>query len=44
MAKVMGLNELIKIIAGNTSNRFILGIDGLSRSGKTTLVKQLKGA
>jgi len=38
----MNSNELVKVIAENTSNRFILGIDGLSRSGKTTLVKQLE--
>ena len=38
----MDSNELVKVIAENTSNRFILGIDGLSRSGKTTLVKQLE--
>ncbi|PGS05808.1 kinase [Bacillus pseudomycoides] len=38
----MNSNELVKVISENTSNRFILGIDGLSRSGKTTLVKQLE--
>ncbi|MBJ8030013.1 kinase [Bacillus cereus group sp. N21] len=38
----MNSNELVKVIAENTSNRFILGIDGLSRSGETTLVKQLE--
>ncbi|MGG3521762.1 kinase [Bacillus pseudomycoides] len=38
----MNSNELVKAISENTSNRFILGIDGLSRSGKTTLVKQLE--
>lgn len=42
MEKIMNSNELVKVIAENTSNRFILGIDGLSRSGKTTLVKQLE--
>ncbi|ENQ3108601.1 uridine kinase [Bacillus sp. 491mf] len=40
----MGENErtLLKII-GNASvgNRFILGVDGLSRSGKTTIVEKL---
>ncbi|MBC6973179.1 hypothetical protein H9I32_12565 [Bacillus sp. Xin] len=39
----MCVNELIKMITENTSKRFVLGIDGLSRSGKTTFVKQLEG-
>lgn len=37
------MKKLIELISKNISNRFILGIDGLSRSGKTTLVKQLEG-
>ncbi|SFJ44886.1 MULTISPECIES: kinase [unclassified Bacillus (in: firmicutes)] len=40
----MGENEktLLKIIENiSVGSRFILGIDGLSRSGKTTLVKKL---
>ncbi|MCI0767762.1 kinase [Bacillus sp. TL12] len=36
------MKKLIELISKNISNRFILGIDGLSRSGKTTLVKQLE--
>lgn len=38
----MCINELTKIITKNTSDRLVLGIDGLSRSGKTTFVKQLE--
>ncbi|MCM3736837.1 kinase [Bacillus cytotoxicus] len=40
----MGENErllLEKIESNNKGSRFILGIDGLSRSGKTTLVNKL---
>jgi uridine kinase len=32
---------LLKVIPDNATGRFILGVDGLSRSGKTTLVKKL---
>ncbi|MGM2839649.1 kinase [Bacillus cereus group sp. BfR-BA-01511] len=38
----MSTNELINIMKKHKENRFILGIDGLSRSGKTTFVKNLK--
>ncbi|HDR6300753.1 uridine kinase [Bacillus cereus] len=38
----MSTNELIKIMKKHKENRFILGIDGLSRSGKTTFVTNLK--
>ncbi|MDD8002384.1 kinase [Bacillus cereus] len=38
----MSTNELINIMKKHKENRFILGIDGLSRSGKTTFVKKLK--
>ncbi|MDA1679180.1 kinase [Bacillus cereus group sp. TH152-1LC] len=38
----MGTNELINIMKKHKENRFILGIDGLSRSGKTTFVANLK--
>ncbi|MCR8848184.1 kinase [Rossellomorea sp. SC111] len=34
------ISELISLV--KSQNRYILGIDGLSRSGKTTLVKQLQ--
>ncbi len=39
----MNINNLIKVITENTSNRFVIGVDGLSRSGKTTFVKRLEG-
>ncbi|CAM4260174.1 kinase [Bacillus sp. GX] len=38
----MSTNELINIMKKHKGNRFILGIDGLSRSGKTTFVTNLK--
>ncbi|MDA2322984.1 kinase [Bacillus cereus group sp. Bc177] len=38
----MSTNELINIMKKHKRNRFILGIDGLSRSGKTTFVTNLK--
>ncbi|MED0875750.1 kinase [Bacillus mobilis] len=38
----MRTNELINIMKKHKENRFILGIDGLSRSGKTTFVANLK--
>ncbi len=38
----MSTHELINIIKKHKENRFILGIDGLSRSGKTTFVTNLK--
>ncbi|PEM24923.1 kinase [Bacillus wiedmannii] len=38
----MNTNELINIMKKHKENRFILGIDGLSRSGKTTFVTNLK--
>ncbi|MGZ7148958.1 kinase [Bacillus sp. BC08] len=38
----MSTNELINIMKKHKENRFILGIDGLSRSGKTTFVANLK--
>lgn len=38
----MSTNELITIMKTHRENRFILGIDGLSRSGKTTFVANLK--
>ncbi|WP_326317848.1 P-loop NTPase fold protein, partial [Bacillus thuringiensis] len=38
----MSTNELIKIMKKHRENSFILGIDGLSRSGKTTFVANLK--
>ncbi|MEJ9111695.1 kinase [Bacillus paramobilis] len=38
----MDTNELINIMKKHKKNRFILGIDGLSRSGKTTFVENLK--
>ncbi|HEK9099130.1 hypothetical protein KFD70_20230 [Bacillus pfraonensis] len=37
------MKELLNLVSQNKSERWILGIDGLSRSGKTTLVKQLEG-
>ena len=36
--EVMSTNELINVMKKHKENRFILGIDGLSRSGKTTFV------
>lgn len=42
MAEVMSTSELINVMKKYTENRFILGIDGLSRSGKTTFVTNLK--
>ncbi|ARO65197.1 Uridine kinase [Bacillus cereus] len=38
----MSTNELINVMKKHKENRFILGIDGLSRSGKTTFVANLK--
>ena len=38
----MSTNEIMKVIKDHKDERFILGIDGLSRSGKTTLVKKLE--
>ncbi|HDR7339147.1 TPA: kinase [Bacillus cereus] len=38
----MSTDELINIMKKHKENRFILGIDGLSRSGKTTFVTNLK--
>ncbi|EEL87315.1 uridine kinase [Bacillus cereus] len=38
----MSTNEIMKVIQEHKDERFILGIDGLSRSGKTTLVKKLE--
>ncbi|MED0932037.1 kinase [Bacillus mobilis] len=38
----MRTNELINVMKKHKENRFILGIDGLSRSGKTTFVANLK--
>ena len=40
--EVMSTNELINVMKKHKENRFILGIDGLSRSGKTTFVANLK--
>ncbi|MEY8347949.1 kinase [Bacillus cereus] len=37
------MKELLDLVSQNKGDRWILGIDGLSRSGKTTLVKQLEG-
>ncbi|WP_377865260.1 kinase [Bacillus sp. R86525] len=37
----MSTNEIMKVIQEHKDERFIIGIDGLSRSGKTTLVKKL---
>lgn len=42
MAEVMSTSELINVMKKHKENRFILGIDGLSRSGKTTFVTNLK--
>lgn len=42
MEEVMRTNELINIMKKHKEKRFILGIDGLSRSGKTTFVANLK--
>ncbi len=39
----MSTSELINVMKKHKENRFILGIDGLSRSGKTTFVANLKG-
>ncbi|MFA2811419.1 hypothetical protein EXW39_15220 [Bacillus mycoides] len=38
----MSTNEIMKVIKEHKDKRFIIGIDGLSRSGKTTLVKKLE--
>ncbi|QUG84585.1 kinase [Bacillus nitratireducens] len=38
----MSTNEIMKVIQEHKDERFIIGIDGLSRSGKTTLVKKLE--
>jgi len=38
----MSTSELINVMKNHKENRFILGVDGLSRSGKTTFVKNLK--
>ncbi|KMP36533.1 uridine kinase [Bacillus cereus] len=38
----MSTDKLINIMKKHKENRFILGIDGLSRSGKTTFVTNLK--
>ncbi|MED1103446.1 kinase [Bacillus paramycoides] len=38
----MSISEIMKVIKEHKDERFILGIDGLSRSGKTTLVKELE--
>ncbi|MFP3376191.1 kinase [Bacillus sp. SIMBA_069] len=38
----MRTNELINVMKKHKENRLILGIDGLSRSGKTTFVTSLK--
>ena len=38
----MSTSELINVMKKHKENRFILGIDGLSRSGKTTFVANLK--
>ncbi|PGO22408.1 uridine kinase [Bacillus cereus] len=38
----MSANEIMKVIQEHKDERFIIGIDGLSRSGKTTLVKKLE--
>ncbi|MDM5188062.1 kinase [Bacillus sp. DX4.1] len=44
MTQEDNLLRLLEIISKvKTGTRFILGIDGLSRSGKTTLVKKLSG-
>ncbi|WP_131102456.1 kinase [Bacillus sp. SYJ] len=38
----MSMSEIINVMKKHKENRFILGIDGLSRSGKTTFVTNLK--
>ncbi|EJQ13565.1 uridine kinase [Bacillus cereus] len=38
----MSTNDIMKVIQEHKDERFIIGIDGLSRSGKTTLVKKLE--
>ncbi|MGE7632283.1 kinase [Bacillus paramycoides] len=38
----MSTSKIMKVIKEHKDERFILGIDGLSRSGKTTLVKELE--
>ncbi|EOP53691.1 uridine kinase [Bacillus cereus VDM053] len=38
----MSTDEIMKVIQEHKDERFIIGIDGLSRSGKTTLVKKLE--
>ncbi|PFL24758.1 uridine kinase [Bacillus cereus] len=38
----MSTNEIMKVIQEHKDEPFIIGIDGLSRSGKTTLVKKLE--
>ncbi|PEX43196.1 uridine kinase [Bacillus cereus] len=38
----MSTNDIMKVIQEHKDGRFIIGIDGLSRSGKTTLVKKLE--
>ncbi|MBG0961876.1 kinase [Bacillus sp. SRB1LM] len=38
----MSTSELINVMKKHKENRFIIGIDGLSRSGKTTFVTNLK--
>ncbi|ALQ68593.1 kinase [Bacillus thuringiensis] len=38
----MSTSEIINVMKKHKENRFILGIDGLSRSGKTTFVTNLK--
>ncbi|OJD57348.1 MULTISPECIES: kinase [Bacillus] len=38
----MSTSEIMKVIKEHKDERFILGVDGLSRSGKTTLVKELE--
>ncbi|MED3038246.1 uridine kinase [Bacillus thuringiensis] len=38
----MSMSEIINDMKKHKENRFILGIDGLSRSGKTTFVTNLK--
>ncbi|AEW56060.1 kinase [Bacillus sp. Gnz1/3] len=38
----MSTSEIINVMKKHKENRFILGIDGLSRSGKTTFVAKLK--
>ena len=38
----MRTSELISVMKKHKENRFIIGIDGLSRSGKTTFATNLK--